>query len=302
MIREAFSAVARNESLGAALRRAPIAREIVKRVVAGDSVESALEVAAALADDGFWVSLERAAPSVGSPEEAREVLVEYLALVDRLVASGVARTCEVSVFPDALSPGTPDEATALRDLCESASAAGIPVMVGMGQPDDVDRTIEAVEVLHSEGLLVGVTLQAVLRRTEADCVRFAGRRVRLVKGSHRAEGPAAHHQPIEIDKSYVRCAKTLLRGSGDPSFATHDPRLVEILETLAPRYGRPPGSYEYAFYMGRQEGLQRRLCDGGERVRIYVPYGPDWFERLVGGLAEQPSSIAAAVRSLLPGA
>ena len=76
---------------------------------------------------------------------------------------------------------------------------------------------------------------------------------------------------------------------------------MEIVESLAERYGRPQQTYEYAFYMGRLEGTQQRLLDRGERVRVYVPYGPDWFERLVGGLAEQPSTVAAALRSLLPG-
>ena len=94
----------------------------------------------------------------------------------------------------------------------------------------------------------------------------------------------------------------LLAGSGDASFATHDARLIEILESLVGRYGRIRHSYEFALFMGRQEGAQERLLEAGERVRVYVPYGPDWFERLVGGLAEQPGTITAALRSLLPGA
>jgi proline dehydrogenase len=104
-----------------------------------------------------------------------------------------------------------------------------------------------------------------------------------------------------VDKAYVRCARTLLKGSGEPSFATHDPRLIEVIEGLAARYERRPRSFEFAFYMGRLEVAQERLAASGHRVRVYVPYGPDWFARLVGGLAEQPSTIAAAVRSLLPG-
>ena len=146
------------------------------------------------------------------------------------------------------------------------------------------------------------SLPAALRRTEADCARLAHRRIRLVKGAYRGDPGAAHSQPIEIDKAFVRCAKRLLAGDGEPSFATHDSRLVEIVQSLSRRYERPRHTYEFAFFMGRQEGAQERLLADGERVRVYIPYGPDWFERLVGGLAEQPSSIAAAMRSLLPGA
>ena len=157
-------------------------------------------------------------------------------------------------------------------------------------------------MLWAAGLPVGLTLSAALRRTEADCGRLAHRRIRLVKGSYRGDPQAALTQPIEIDKAYVRCSKRLLAGDGNPSFATHDPRLVEIVRSLARRYGRDQHTYEFAMYMGRQEGTQEQLLEEGERVRVYVPYGPDWFERLVGGLAEQPSTIRAAVRSLLPGA
>jgi proline dehydrogenase len=146
-----------------------------------------------------------------------------------------------------------------------------------------------------------MTLQACMLRTEDDCRRYSGRRVRLVKGAHRGVAGVAFSQPLEVDKAFVRCGKILLAGTGEPSFATHDPHLIEILESLALRYGRPKHSYEFALYMGRLEAAQERLAANGERVRVYVPYGPDWFERLVGGLAEQPTTIVGAVRSLLPG-
>lgn len=306
MIRGALSAVARNESLGGLLSRAPIARDVVKRVVGGDSVESALGVAADLADHGFVVSLERAAPAVTTDEDAARVTEEYRSLVDAIAASGLAQVIEVTVFADALGllPGAaPDVASGrLADLVRHATGRGVGLMVGMGPVDEAVATLAMVDDLHANGLAVGITLPAALRRTEADCVRLADRRVRLIKGSRKGDPSVAHGQPYEIDKAYVRCAKALLHGSGDASFATHDPRLIEILESLVGRYGRDRHTYEFALFMGRQEGAQNRLLAAGERVRVYVPYGPDWFERLVGGLAEEPGTIAAALRSLLPGA
>jgi proline dehydrogenase len=227
--------------------------------------------------------------------------------VDEIAAAGLAQACEVTVFAESLGwfPDGDGSGDGARDrllaVAGHAAGRGVSVMVGMGPLQDADRTISWVEDLHGKGLDVGLTLPAVLKRSEADCTRFADGRVRLVKGGHLADFAAAHSQPIEIDKAYVRCARTLLRGKGDPSFATHDPRLLAILESLVVRYERPHHTFEYAFFMGRQEGAQERLLAAGERVRVYVPYGPDWFERLVGGLAEQPSSIVAAVRSLLPG-
>jgi proline dehydrogenase len=305
VIREALSSVARNESLGGLISRAPIARDVVKRVVGGDTIETALEVAQAFADRGYCVSLERAAPRIETDEDAEEVAQECRVLVDAIVDGGLDGACEVTVFPESLGvmPGAGEEAARrrLEELARHATARSVALMVGMGPASDAALTIGWVDELHEAGLPAGITLAAVLHRTEADCVRIADRRVRIVKGGHRAEAAVAHSQPIEVDKTYIRCAKTLLRGTGDPSFATHDPRLIEIIEELATRYERPPHSYEFAFYMGRQEAAQERLLAAGQRVRIYVPYGPEWFERLVGGLAEQPSSIAAALRSLLPG-
>jgi len=305
VIREALAAVARNESLGGLLSRTPGARDVVKRVVGGDSADGALAVAAELADRGMFASLERAAPTVESDDDADEVLAENCLLIDRIVQAGLAQSCEVTVFPDSLAPvhdiGSARAFARLLEVAREAEAAGVSLMVGMGGVDEVDRTLDRIDDLHGRGLPVGVTLQACLRRTEADCHRLADRRVRLVKGAHRGDPHVAHDQPLEVDKAYVRCAKTLLGGNGNPSFATHDPRLIEILESLAERFRRDPHTFEYAFYMGRLEGAQVRLSQAGDRVRIYVPYGPDWFERLVGGLAEQPTSIVAAVRSLLPG-
>ncbi len=303
MIRDVLSSLAHNESLGGLLSRAPGAQVLVRRVVGGETTDDALEVVHGLADRGFWASLERAAPSVETDGEADLVFAEYAALVDRVAVAGLGQTCEVSVFVESLAAGSnlAGAHDRLDSLCGLASDSGVAVMVGMGPALDVDPTIELVADMWTRGLLVGMTLQACLRRTEADCARFADRHVRLVKGGHRTSSSVSYSQPIEIDKAYVRCAKKLLAGGGQPSFATHDPRLIEILGELVDRYERPKHSYEFALYMGRLESAQERLAAHGERVRIYVPYGPDWFERLVGGLAEQPTTIAAAVRSLLPG-
>jgi proline dehydrogenase len=275
---------------------------VVKRLVGGDSVEDAVTVASELADRGRWVSLERAAPRVENDAAADAVLTDYLTLVDRIAAAGLSGVAEVAVFPESLTAGPPSGATGrLEALCRHATRAGVAVMVGMGPVEHVTATLDAVTALQEAGLLVGGTIQANLKRSEADCERFADRRVRLVKGGRRPVGEVAHIQPVETDKAYIRCAKTLLRGSGTPSFATHDPRMIEILESLVSRYGRARQTYEFAFYLGRQEAVQEHLGAAGERVRVYVPYGPEWFERLVGGLAEQPTSLTAAVRSLLPG-
>lgn len=304
MIREALASIARNDALGGVIGRTPIARDVVKRVVGGDTPQEALAVATELADVGFTVSLERAAPSATSVPEAEAVAAEYVALVDGIAADGLSGVCEVALLPESVGSALDAEAAyaRLQDVVAAAQARGVGVILGTGPGADSALALAWSTRLADDGLTVGVTVPAMLRGAEAECRRRSGQRIRLVKGELRGDPATCFTQPIEIDKSFVRCAKALLRGDGEPSFATHDPRIVEIVGSLAERYGRPVQTYEYAFFMGRQQGLQDRLLAQGDRVRVYVPYGPQWFERLVGGLAEQSSSIAGAVRSLLPGA
>ncbi len=299
MIREALSAVARNESLGPLLSRTPVARDVVKHLVGGESVEDALAVAADLADRGYMVCLERAAPHVSTEEEAEVVAAECLRLAEAVELAGLSAVCEIAVFPEALMVADgPAGWDRLRTVVDGAAEQHVALMLGAGTDADASRRLG--EELDADGTSVGITLASALRGAELECRRLDGRRVRLVKGGRHGD-PEYFQQPIEIDKAYVRCAKALLKGTGDHSFATHDPRLLDIVVALARKYDRPPHTYEFAFFLGRQEGAQDRLLSEGERVRIYVPYGPQWFERLVGGLAEQSSGIGAALRSFLPG-
>lgn len=300
MIREALGSLARNESLGAALNRTPVARDVVKRLVAGESVDDAIRVADALVDAGRTVCLERAAATATSDHDADGLVEEYVDLVARLRDAGLADSCEVALVSPAFG-AEPAAGDRIAQVAAAARSAGVAVMLGLGDPSELPAALDRATDLRAAGVDVGVTVPALLRGAEAECARLADSRVRLVKGGHPGDTAGVYRQPAEIDKSFVRCAKALLRGSGDISFATHDPRLVALIEDLALRFDRSRDSFEFAFYMGRSESTQARLADGGYRVRVYVPYGPDWFERLVGGLAEQPTSVAAALRSLLPG-
>lgn len=302
MIREAFTALARNPSVAGALARTPVARDVVARVVGGEDLDDVMPLASDLVDRGFHVALERVAPGVASSVEADEATAGYAALVDAVASEGLAGAAEVAVFTESLGQGVVggrpwEQLDALADL---AHRRGVTLQLGAGPLADIGQTLAWAADLRARGDDVGVTLPAILRASEGLAPALSEQRVRLVKGAH-ADGAVAYRQPIETDKAFVRITKILLRGSGQPSFATHDPRLIEIVESLARRYDRPRQSYEFAFYLGRQVLEQERLLREGERVRIYVPYGHRWLERLVAGLAEQPGGVAGALRSLLPG-
>jgi proline dehydrogenase len=147
---------------------------------------------------------------------------------------------------------------------------------------------------------VGGVLQAYLRRTESDCRDLAGEgsRIRLCKGAYREPESVAHQERADVDKAYVRCAKILIQGDGYPMFATHDPRLIDIVEALAIRNDRARSTFEYQMLYGIRPDEQLRLAAEGNRMRVYVPYGDEWYGYLVRRLAERPANLTLLARAL----
>ena len=164
-----------------------------------------------------------------------------------------------------------------------------------------DSTLGILRELRKDFPETGAVLQAYLHRTEADCrdLAYEGSRVRLCKGAYNEPETVAFQDKHDVDKSYVRCLKVLLAGQGYPMIATHDPRMVEIASSLASRYGRAQGSYEFQMLYGIRPDEQQRLAEAGEKVRVYIPYGQEWYGYLMRRLAERPSNLAFFARSLI---
>jgi proline dehydrogenase len=144
-------------------------------------------------------------------------------------------------------------------------------------------------------------LQAYLHRTEDDCRALAGdgSRVRLCKGAYNEPESVAFQSRAEVDLSYVRCLKVLMAGQGYPMVASHDPNMVAIAEALARREGRARDSFEFQMLYGIRPDEQRRIVADGYRMRVYVPYGVEWYGYLMRRLAERPSNLAFFLRSLV---
>jgi proline dehydrogenase len=164
-----------------------------------------------------------------------------------------------------------------------------------------DQTLATLRELRKDFPETGAVLQAYLHRTEADCRALAseGSRVRLCKGAYNEPETVAFQSREDVDKSYVRCLKVLMAGQGYPMIASHDPRLIDIAGALATRHGRTQGSYEFQMLFGIRPDEQRRLAEAGEKVRVYLPYGDEWYGYLMRRLAEKPSSLALFLRSLV---
>jgi proline dehydrogenase len=226
----------------------------------------------------------------------------YVTLLGRLGDAGLASRVEVSVKLSAVGQALDEDMA--RDnaaaICAAASAAGTTVTLDMEDHTTTDSTLQILRELRGEFPWVGAVLQAYLHRTEDDCRELAsgGSRVRLCKGAYKEPASVAYQHRLDVDRSYVRCLRVLMAGDGYPMVATHDPRLIAIARKLVTDTGRAKGSYEFQMLFGIRPNEQRRLADEGETVRVYVPYGDEWYGYLMRRLAERPANVAFFLRGL----
>jgi len=283
----------------------PVSRGVVARYVAGESADDAVRVTRELRDDALLASLDHLGEDTLDLGQAEATTKAYLTLLDRLSESGLSGGAEVSLKLSAVGQALrPDGGRVALDnatrVCEAAKASGTTVTLDMEDHTTTDATLETLAELRRSHPETGAVLQAYLRRTEQDCRDLAteGSRVRLCKGAYKEPESVAFGSKRDVDLSYVRCLKILMAGDGYPMVATHDPRLVEIAGVLAARAGRAQGTYEYQMLYGIRPDEQRRLVASGEKVRVYVPYGGDWYGYLMRRLAERPANVAFFLRSL----
>jgi proline dehydrogenase len=186
----------------------------------------------------------------------------------------------------------------LERIAVAAQDAGTTVTIDAEDHRSTDAGLRIANSLRARFPAVGTVLQAALRRTEADVREVAGpgTRVRLCKGAYAEPVAEAFESRHEVDKSFARCLRVLMAGPGYPMIATHDPRLIAITRSLG--LARPADSFEYQMLHGVRPDEQRRLAESGAKVRVYVPYGGDWYPYLVRRLAERPANLALFLRSL----
>jgi len=306
VLRRTLLAAAGSERTRALVERSPGSRQVVKRYVAGPATDDAVAVADALIEDGLLATLDHLGEDTTDANQAILVKEAYLLLLERLAAAGLTPHAEVSVKLSAIgqSLSSDGEKTALEHahaICEGAQRAGTTVTFDMEDHTTTDSTLKIVSELRRDYPWAGIVLQAYLRRTEADCKDFAasGSRVRLCKGAYREPESVAYQTTQDVDLSFVRCMRSLMAGEGYPMLATHDPRLIEIGGALAVRNGRDIGSYEFQMLFGVRPHEQKRLAAAGERMRVYVPYGSEWYGYLMRRLAERPANLGFFARSLL---
>jgi len=305
MLRRTLLAVSRSDRIKHLVSSMPVSSGIVARYVAGESVDDAVSATSTLMDSGRLVTLDHLGEDTVDGSQAQATVDAYVLLLQRLADKGLAEGAEVSVKLSAVGQALDDgHRIALenaRVICSAAAAAGTTVTLDAEDHTTTDSTLEILGRLRADFPGTGAVVQAYLRRTEADCrdLAYAGSRVRLCKGAYKEPESVAFQGKHDVNLSYVRCLKALMAGPGYPMVATHDPRLVAIAAELVARNNRAQGTYEYQMLFGIRPDEQRRLAAAGEKMRVYVPYGDQWYGYLMRRLAERPGNLAFFARSLL---
>jgi len=307
VLRRALLAASASPRLRQLITTAPQTRAIVDSYVAGETADDAVRVTRALRATGLLVTLDYLGEDTQDPAQAAAVTDEYVQLVGKLGAEGLTHggAAEVSVKPTAvgLYLGPKIAADNIARICAAAAEVGTMVTLDAEEHAAVEPTLRMAAKLRADHGDLGCVVQSGLRRAEADCRALAARgvRVRLCKGAYSEPESVAFTARRDVDLSYARCLRVLMNGPGYPMIATHDPRLIEITGSLALLTGRAPDSFEYQMLYGIRPAEQQRLADTGARMRVYVPYGGDWYAYLVRRLAERPRNLAFFLRSLRSG-
>jgi proline dehydrogenase len=272
-----------------------------RRFIAGETIDQAIDVARAVEARGLLQTLDHLGESVGGFAEADRATREYLEIVHAVIPSGIGRNISLKLTQLGLNV---DRATAvdnLRKILEHAEPADFFVRIDMENSPYTEVTLEIFETLWQHGYRkIGVVLQAALRRTEADLERIIalGARIRLVKGAYLEPRDIAYRRKADVDAAYVRLMKRLLASGAYPAIATQDPAMIALAKRMAAEHGLTPSQFEFQMLLGVRRDLQTKLVGEGYRVRLYIPFGREWFPYVMRRLGERPANISFVIRSL----
>ena len=298
-----FDALSRNATLKRLASRYGMASpgSFARRFIAGETLDEAIDAARRLQSNGYFLTLDYLGESVKSFDEATNATREYVRVIDAIVASGVERN--ISLKLTQLGAGI-DLATCvdnLRRILEPAERHRCFVRIDMENSPYVGLTLEVFNVLWQRGHRnMGVALQACLRRTERDVEQMndIGARVRLVKGAYKEPPTAAFQAKAEVDAAFLQHMRTLLDRGTYPAIATHDPAMIDATRAYAASRGVSADRFEFQMLYGVRRDLQKQLLAQGLRVRVYVPFGREWFPYFMRRLGERPANVGFVIRAI----
>jgi len=271
-----------------------------RRFIAGETVADAVAAARAIEAAGLLHTLDYLGESVSTLAEADAATLEYRHVVDEIIRSGIERNLSLKLTQLGLDVDRACAVDNLRKILDRAE--GFFVRIDMESSHYTDVTLDIFETLWSHGYQhMGVVLQADLYRTEKDAARVMalGARVRLVKGAYNEPASIAYRKKADVDAAYLRLTRALLDAGNYPAIATHDPALIQSARQYAEERGIAKERFEFQMLYGIRRDLQRSLSEAGYHVRVYIPFGRQWFAYFMRRLGERPANVGFVIRGIV---
>lgn len=300
MLRAAFLFLSRRPLLRRWMETSPAAGRLTRRFVAGQRLEDVIAVARRLHQDNVLSTLDHLGENVASAAEAAAARACIEDALDSIASSALPATVSIKLTQFGLDISNSLCRSNVEAVLLKARSIGSRVEIDMESSEYVDRTLSIVRDLHSSRNGLRAVLQAYLYRTPDDLRLLNSLRipVRLCKGAYNEPPSVAWPKKADVNSSYARLARVLLDEGEYPAFATHDPRMIDVVIEHAARNNRPPSSFEFQMLYGVRRDLQRMLVAGGYRLRLYVPYGDAWYPYFMRRLAERPANAFFILKNL----
>jgi proline dehydrogenase len=273
-----------------------------RRFIAGETIEEAIEAARVIEASGLTQTLDLLGESVATMSEADAATRGYLAIMDRIVASGIGRNISLKLTQLGLSIDRATSVDNLRRILDGASPHGFFVRVDMEDSAVTQVTLDVFETMWQQGYRnVGTVVQSYLPRSVQDAKRLneLGARVRLVKGAYNEPKTVAYQKKAQVDAAFIDIMELLLSEGTYPAVATHDPAMLEATKSYAAHHGITQDRFEFQMLYGIRRDLQAQLRSEGYNLRVYVPFGREWFPYFMRRLGERPANIGFVIRGIV---
>ncbi len=304
LLRSALISLSRNRQLRRFGEHSSVGTRLSSRFVAGMEIEDALRVAESLNRQGISVTLDSLGESVTSEEEAHKAAGVYHALLDAIAARKLEANISVKLTQMGLTLDPHLAESIAANLTEHAKATGSFVRIDMEDSSLTDVTLDIVRRLHAHPDLhgaVGVVIQAYLYRSQNDVEQLVadGIRIRLCKGAYKESAMIAFPRKVDVNANYVRLSCMLLSSPVYHGLATHDEAMINAAKSYAAQNRILPSHFEFQMLFGVRRDLQRKLISEGYNVRVYVPFGREWYPYFMRRLAERPANVIFIAKNLL---
>jgi len=306
MLRAFFVGLSENKSLRSFAERSSLGRRVSSRFVAGTEIADAVRATQAVNRGGMSVSVDNLGENVTNPDEARHSAELYEHILEAIASNHLNANISLKLTHMGLDVDEQLAREIVSGLVAKAAAMSPPgfVRVDMEGSPYTQRTLDFVRELHrmpGNGGCVGTVIQSYLRRSESDVdtLLSEGIRIRLCKGAYKEPASIAFEQKEEVDANYIKLMKTLMKSGIYHGLATHDPNIIREAQAFATREKISRDSFEFQMLYGIRRDLQQKLVRDGWRMRVYIPFGTEWYPYFMRRLGERPANVLFILRNLL---